>query len=454
MKKKIIYAVFSAFLLFTLSGCSLVGLDARALLSPPRANADQQQIYKLLESDNTETAYLYPKTGDYRSAITMYDFTGDGIEDAIGFYSLESGGAEVQFMSKTDGIWETIAKFKNPASQVDRICFGDFTGNGTSDIVIGWGNTQTTMSATLSAYQYSNDKITEYQIESLYGTVILTDFDEDGKDEIFLITRPVVESETQAEGLPAQAIIFSFKNEMFNRTYQAEADSSVVRYPSIVFGKISADTKAVVLDGMKADSSMTTQLFYFDNDGIFRNSQESVNTESSMYDFYRPPSLYVLSTDANGDGVIELPSGSLLPTITDSATTDSTSYLVSWLRYGENGNSRTSVYTLVNSTEGYYFRLPISLLNKITTVNGLNMRAVTYYLAEYPEESEEPLIGSPLFAIRVFSQSAWEQRGEPGGYEIMQVQGDLVYAIFTTTTDENYIKLIDEIKQNFKLVAS
>ena len=90
--------------LIELPGCSFTGLSAQNLMSPPKTNADQQAIYQLMQGAKTDVTFIYPRSGEYRSAIIMRDFTGDGVEDAIGFHSLEDGGVEVIFLMKSGEI--------------------------------------------------------------------------------------------------------------------------------------------------------------------------------------------------------------------------------------------------------------------------------------------------------------------------------------------------------------
>ena len=95
----VLFALF--FLLTELPSCSFTGISAPNLISPPKANADQQSIYSLLLGSQSELTFIYPKNGEYRSAIIMCDFTGDGVEDAIGFHATEDGGSQVQLDRKS-----------------------------------------------------------------------------------------------------------------------------------------------------------------------------------------------------------------------------------------------------------------------------------------------------------------------------------------------------------------
>lgn len=53
--------------------------------------------------------------------------------------------------------------------------------------------------------------------------------------------------------------------------HTASADNSITSYTAIHFGKLGRDLSAVVVDGAKADGSMTTQVFTLE-DGLLLNS--------------------------------------------------------------------------------------------------------------------------------------------------------------------------------------
>ena len=62
----------------------ITGLDAQALMSPPRTTADRQAIYTLMCGEESDVTLIYPKNGDYRSAIISRDLNGDGVAEVAG----------------------------------------------------------------------------------------------------------------------------------------------------------------------------------------------------------------------------------------------------------------------------------------------------------------------------------------------------------------------------------
>lgn len=210
----------------------------------------------------------------------------------------------------------------------------------------------------------------------------------------------------------------------------------------------------MVLDGAKADGSMTTQIFLLDPEtGRLKNVPGGVNKENYVTPFFRPSTAPFLSRDINGDGIIDIPVTTLLPGIADTITPDSTSYQVEWCIYDGDNGARRVLCSLMNLSENYWFELPYGLRNKITASNDVGKRTVTYMALVSDEKGEEFLLGSPLFNIRVFTRSAWDSRGETSGYEQLAVQNDLVYGIQVLTAENRYARSIEQVKENFKLIS-
>ncbi len=456
MGKKFWAILLAVWLCVSLSGCSFSVFNSKSLMAPPKANSDQQAIHQLLQGSNPDVTFVYPKSGEYRSAIIMRDFTGDGKDDAIGFYSLDDtgGGVEVQFLEKTEKGWRTDAAFKNTANQVDRVCFADLTGDGVENVLIGWGSTAgaTGRTAGVNAYIYDgNGGVSEYVL-GIYGEMTPTDMDGDGVSEVFTVDKFVPAEEEGDDPSPAKARLYAWRNRTMTEICSADADNSISSYSSISFGSLTFSLQGVVLDGAKADGSMTTQIFYL-KDGALINSPPEVNTDNYTNPFARPSSAPFSSRDINADGIIEIPAASLLPGLSEDVVPDSTSYLVKWNAFQEKNYGRPVMSSLMNLTENYWFRLPSGLEGRITASNDPDRRTVTYTEVTEPGEDGLQFLGSPLFSIRAFTQSAWESRGQSGGYELLASQADTVYGIQIFTQSEQMLNYIRRIRQNFKLIT-
>lgn len=446
--KRLAVLTVGAALCLCQTGCAFPGLDAQNLMSPPRANLEQQGIYELLQGDSQELTFVYPRRGEHRSAIIMTDWNGDGVSDALGFTALESGGVEVHFLEKAEDRWRMAATFPNTATQVDLVCFGDLNGDGLEDVLIGWGSAAgaTGRTAAVAAYLYEEGNVTETLLGT-YGEMAVTDFDGDGVNEVFTVDKYVAATEEGAEALPAQAIIYAWQNGALQERYSASADNSITNYTAIRFGELGGGLSGVTVDGAKADGSMTTQIFYLEN-GLLKNGPPGVNTETYQNPFSRPSTAPFTCQDIDGDGTLEVPVVQQLPSLAEGAALDSTSYAVGWVNFQPPGEYDSVFTALVNLGESYWFRLPQGLVGRISASNNTANRTVTYTEVVTGEDGSQ-LLGSPLFAIRVFTRSAWDSRGETSGYEQLEISGDLVYGIQTFTQDEEYLRLIAQVKAWF-----
>ena len=436
-----------------LPGCSFTGISAQNLISPPAATADQQSIYRLLQGTQTEITLISPKSGEHRSAIIMCDFTGDGVEDAIGFHATADGGSQVQFLTKSGGEWAVAALFRNPASQVDRVCFGAMPDGGQA-VFIGWGTTAGTTSrlAAVNAYLYQPDGgVREYALCS-YGEMAVTDFDGDGINELFTIDKSVpVPADTEGEEpTPARARLYAFDGE--TRLYEAasvEADNSITGYSGVTFGRLGPEDWGVVVDGATADGSMNTQVFFME-EGRLTNYPDRVNTEDYASEYARPAAAAITARDINGDGYIEIPAAIQLPGYSEGAALDSTSYMVEWRSQTSGSPSRVVMRTLMNVRENYWFRIPYYLQSKVCALNDAERRTVTYMEVKSAEEGT--LLGGTLFSIRVFTRPAWESRGENSGYTLLTEQNDSVYGINVYSRDERVLRSTEDIMKSFSLL--
>lgn len=446
--------VLSLALLLLLTGCSSFPFtDTKALMAPPKSDEDQQAIHRLLQGGQQEINLVFPRTGDYRSAILMQDFTGDGLKDAIGFTSLPEGGVQVQFLRKAGEEWQTVSSFPNSALQVDRVLFARLTDDGIPGVLIGWGSTTgaTGRTASVSVYLYDpgEDAMGEYPL-GVYGELTVTDLNADGLDEVFTVDKAVAAEGEGEEASPAQAKVYAWQDGAMALRWTAPASNDTASFSQLLFARLNSSTEGVVLDGATADGSMTTQVFCLEENKLV-NYPAAEGDNIPNYTL-RPSGAPVLCRDIDGDGLLDIPMVSLLPCLPEDLSPDSTSYQVEWVAFSRQGPGLLRQTALMNLGEGYSFRLPLTLKGQITAQNDPGRRSVVYTQVTGSETGEQ-LLGSPLFAIRAFTKATWESRGASSGYEQLTAQGDTVYGILVYTADPVILESIDKIRQQFQLLS-
>lgn len=178
MNKSLLAAVAAGAILL-LSGCSPIQMDVEELMSPPKLTAEQAEIDSALKQALGENVKLkYPKSGDFRSAFVFHDIDGDGEEEAIVFYQLDSSTTWLTVMDRTDGQWRSTYSSSGLGDDVDFISFANVTDPQREDIVIGWSG-ESQGDNKVSLYTYEDGRLRSMFKDS-YQQLVIVPSDEEG----------------------------------------------------------------------------------------------------------------------------------------------------------------------------------------------------------------------------------------------------------------------------------
>lgn len=443
-------AVAVALVISTLfSGCSLSALDAQSLMRPPRPTRERAQIHDELEKSAGGSLTLkYPSRGEYRSAIVMHSLVSAGQEDAIAFYQKkgDSAGINVMFIHKQEDSWKAIGDFNNPASTVDKICFGDVNGDGHDEAVIGWGS-NINNSTTICVYYFDRGEIHELKLEQSYTEMVVMDFDDDRCDEIFTASVTVGDQ-------PAIARLLRVKDNQPEIVGSANLDTTVTSYASTAAGIISetGELKGVVLDGRKSADTLVTEMLYWD--------EETSTLQSPFYDSNAQTSNYTtrktraVSQSIGDSKIIEIPIVTPMPGYTADNAPDETSYLTNWHRFDEReGTLVRSVSMVMDYTDGYSFLVPDMWRGKVSTRMDAATRTLTFYEWVVADETTgSGAMGAALLRLQVFTKDKWEKQEGTDGYYQLVDNNNLVFAASIPTPDNALSLTINDIKSGFELI--
>ena len=157
-----------------------------------------------------------------------------------------------------------------------------------------------------------------------YSEMLLTDFDSDNIKELFVLQA----AQTSGEEIMALGGLYRFDGDQPYVSKTVPLDAAVTRYTSVSFSQVNSWRRAAVLDGVKADGHMLTQVIGYDeaSDRLI----SPLSNEENATD--RPTAAAAVSRDVNKDGILEIPTAEL--TINGSETTaDSTGYVITWNTY-------------------------------------------------------------------------------------------------------------------------
>lgn len=431
----------------SLSGCSFVGLDAQSLMHAPKPTGENEaDIQSLLESTaGGKMTLKYPSSGDYRSAIITHNLCGDKGEEAIAFYlkGEETVGTNVMFMRKNSGKWASMGSFSNPAGKVDRVCFGDLDGDGTDEVIVGWGSSLNN-TGNICVYYYRDGAMQELPVSRSYTEMAVMDFDGDKRDEIFTASVTVGEQ-------PAAAQLLRVKDGAIELMGSAPLDSGVTKYASVRTGLINEKQQGIVLDGIKTADTMVTELLYWDKKAAKLRAPFYDSATKTAKSTERSTS--VVSKDINEDRIIEIPIVTLMPGYSGK-TADESAFLTSWLRYDTDTNTFVRVMSMfIDYSDGYWFSIPDMWRGKITTKVDPSARTVTVYEWITSEQNKAGSAGGPLLAIQTFTRKEWRQGQGTKGYFKLAETDSSVFAALLPSKDNPLSMTEKEVGEAFQMIS-
>lgn len=457
MKKRIL-ALSIALLVFALSGCSASFTDGGSMMRPPRPTGDKAEIQNIIESKaGSNFNFVYPQSGDYRSAITMQDLDDDGSDEAIALFSSgsESTKLNLMIMTKTSESWKSVANIQSNASGVDRMFFADINGNGKLELFIGWTSLGSNEKQ-ISSYAFDNQhsQIIEMPMNSTYNELACADFDNDSQSELILLTIA-----NKDDGSLAKFFKYSTSEKRLVLSSSVSLDTELTRILSTSVGMVDSGTRALIIDGENHSGTVSTQILYWDeNDQALKNPLNSQflaanNTNVST----RTTS--TMSKDINNDGIIEIPSVATMPAGNKEDTTTICS-LTTWNQYQRESNLFKGVLNMIiNYKDGYYLKIPKKWLTEqdnswstyITArVNNENRTMSIYEWLS--EDKNSGYIGNKLFTIYVYSKKEWDSESSNG--KILLRKTDSNYYAVKIENSKNKLSLTeDELTECFMLIS-
>ena len=454
--RKIAAVLLAAVIMLCTSGCAeMVGLEAQSLMAPPKTTADRQAIYALMSGGEQDVKLVYPRNGEYRSAVISRDLNHDESKEVVSFcMNSEAGGIRLQFFAQDEkGTWYSLAEFISAANQVDRVFFGDLTGDGQEEVVIGWGD-PLTATASISVYRLNETAVLELPMSvQAYSEMLLTDFDDDTVRELFVLE---VAGQPEEDGTVVAPLgrLFRFDGEQAYVAQTVPLDAAVTRYTAVSFVPVNAWSSAVVADGVKADGRMMTQVIGYNEAAELLVSPLSNMSAEEPNLTDRAAAVAVASRDINGDGRIEIPTAELMQQ-QEGSVPDSTGYCVTWNTYSLEDNRFTPLgQSIVNTAENYFIMLPAGE-DRVACVNDPVTRTATFF--RYTKKDFNGLLvgREDLFRITVYTDEGWEEHhgGKNDDYLLASVAGR-AYALTVLDGELNQnANFQKEIEEGFKILS-
>ncbi len=440
MKLKTLAAsiLLGAALIFSAGGCSITDFSTDSLLRPPKAMGDEAEIEQLI-SDTAESSYTlkYPKNGNYRSAIIMYDLNGDNKDEAVAFFRSSDDTTQIHMliMYPSGEGWKLSSDNVTEAADIDSVDFADINGNGSLEIIAGY-TTYTPNINRLSCYSYLDGKTSEIQSSHSYSSFYSSDFDSDGNSEIMTLLLYTTENEAAASMLD-----YSKENNSLYAKAMVNMDPNVTKFKNVTVSSFDTSSKGLIVDGSYANEELNTQVIYYSTDlALLRNPLYKENTKNITQ-----RSSSVSACDIDGDEKAEIPIVFKLPYSKNQSSENIADEIV-WNSFSEKGEVLAPKLSVAANYEcNFYFKIPDKWEKDSFTAVIDSKSCVTGF---YEWNSDRQ--GKLLFEIKAFSPEIWDSgKEDTDEYTLISKNDKYAYAFKNTNADSSVSLTDDEIKTGF-----
>ncbi len=437
-------AALAAPLLLLCTGCTSISMNTEALLVPPRAQGEEQNIQKALETyissvytDGSTYKLKYPRTGDYRTAFIVKDFDNDGLQEAVAFYTVskETGAMHLNLLRQVDGEWLSVADRKSESSDVEQVVISDINGDGRPELFVGWRlyNSRDTQ---LSIYELFQSDLAE-RYSATYSYMLVGDFTGSGKADVLLLR-------TNGSDYKTMARLVSVKDGAMTELGSVSLDGYIQQFGGATISRLTDTVTGVFIDCQKESGTLITELVYWDGEQLVTPFYVVGDNATSL----TARESGIPSMDVDGDGRIEWPQSYRLPGYETTTTSEVTMWLTRWYTYQyETQSIESKFYSLVNLNDGYYLLVDDSWVGQFTasydaTSRSLSVRTVS-----------GNVIGDELLEIRVDS-TAETASDTDREYRQMTLKGsNLVYQVWYAR-DTVFQLNVDELMYRFTPLPS
>ncbi len=292
---------------------------------------------------------LTPKKAEKKQSIYMEDLNKDGNQKAFLLYRdpKDNRQAHMMFLGKENNAWQKKADIETGFIDIDTFELTDLDGNGTKEVALGGGVTDSGHDNQLFIYELQDNTLEE-KAELSYDTLQIADFNGDQMPDLMVLSKK--EDETQT------ARLYTYGDGSLTSISQIDLEAMGI-LEHVAFGTLADGTKAVFADTGVGAHSMLTEIIVYESGSLKKVGDSSDNVLMKPYPLYR--------RDINGDGSIEV--GEMYsPKGYEDAAMAEIPFIYSYKDYRLDGSFETVEERYSDSGRNFYVTIPTELHENVT----------------------------------------------------------------------------------------
>lgn len=422
MGKKWKILIWSLILAALLTGCNMPTVDQLYCL-PERYSADSN-LQNVISDAMENLQYCAPISGNNQQTVQSADLDGDGKDEYL-LFAKDNSEKPLKILIFSEialgyVLMDTIEGYGFAFEFVEYANVDDRPG---LDIIVGRQVGEQVVRS-ISVYRFTSG-FSRQLMSASYSRVITSDFDGNGREDLFLI------HPGQTEDSPASAVLYSFRDGEIRRSAEVSLSAPAMELKRVTLGILSDGTAAVFASSALDENNLVTDIL---TAADHRVVPLQMNISTPTLNNY-----YLYPQDIDADGYLELPALCQLPDAEDGKP----QFCIDWYSPDRDGQQQLKLSTYHNFDEGWYYRLDPAWRQKLAVVEEEDR----YTFGMLHEKTEE---FSPIFTIWVLTGPDREEQAALDGRVLLYKGETEVYAMsFAQELDETEQK---ELLDRFRLI--
>ena len=389
-----VFACVLCLLLLSSCGFMPLAVDAEELLVAPVLSREQAQLSDALRRvvDLDDIVYRYPRYGEHRSSIIFFDLDGDGLYEALVFYSHRASPEQIRMMllrQATPGSWYSFYDIAGSGNEIEFVRFAPIHEPDLPSIIIGW-NCSIQQQSWLGVYTLrERHRLVEDFLERS-GAHIILDVEGSGTNQIFIAHREGASFVLRLLRSRAGRVIEAARTPLYEDT------TAVMQ---ILYGRLWDGSTGLFVDEHIDNAFYGTEVFRVTCTSITPLSagtgSHGTQIWANFVSTFREE--YVLSAHLVSSYYVEVPRIEHLPGDGLLAGEMRLPPLIQYMRLGAGGFQVR--YNVVINPAGYLIFMPEHWLDNVTLVEAPEFREWSF--RQFDHETGRPAV--ELLRIRIRS---------------------------------------------------
>ncbi len=292
---------------------------------------------------------LTPKKAEKKQSIYMEDLNKDGNQEAFLLYRNPNDNRQVHmmFLVNENGAWQKKADMETGFIDVDTFDLADLDSNGTQEVILGCGMSDSGHDNQLYIYELQNGTL-DQKADLSYDTLQISDFNDDQIPDLMVLSKK--ENEMRTAGL------YSYAEGRIKPISEIELDPEGT-LENVALGTLADGKKALFADSGIGAHSMLTEIIVYENGNLKKVGDPSDSILMKPYPLY--------SRDINGDGIVEV-GGMYSPKGYEDAAMADIPFLSTYKDYYSDGSFQTLEERYSDSGRHFYVTIPTELHENVT----------------------------------------------------------------------------------------